>query len=565
MVQGVGGTGSSGSISNLTEYQVYYPMYQRYIKANNSNLSFESWLIKEGYLVNFNQKVENYIETGNSEVGDGSQGNTINAHRHLSNGSGAIFQSEDEDCYYEFDYDSGTYRKIEGNEAVAKALGIPDGNNIDTIKFGYNSAVITDYTFGNLDDGQDSKTYALAGKYGGVTYVNQEFDIHYILNALLMDPSDPQYQIAKAAFDDLCANTSQWLPQSDLDELDAIALQYGTNSLEYKSKLQEVLLKNLDQANEWVEEHSHVKNPNTGSLTETGQTEGSTSTDGTNNSTTEEEGSIPSYDKNSAMNSAGVLDDYTQGTWTSRKISWKNDAGKDTDKCREMAKSEAVAYATSVLDQLESSLASQMGEEYTEEIQQYLAKAKTTALGNTDAWLSTDWHKAMLGKNRGYTATCNTKVLIDNFFKEFDSLCQNKGKTTEEVEAEKKAAEEKAAKEEAAYKDLYNTNMVSVGTEAGVNKDIQVVNVNSAAEIKAKAESDILDPIKNKIISKYSGQIPASDLQTMLDNAANAALTDCTEWATTSNNYVYTIDADKLISTFDENIKTLIKNKGYNF
>ncbi len=574
MVQGVGGTGPSGSISNISAYQVYYPMYQQYLQNNSSEtqLDFESWLIMKGYIKNFTQQVENYLETGDAKRDDANK-NTLDCNKQLSNSTGAIYQSEDEDTYYEFDWDSGTYKILNGKDAIAKALGMPEGKNIDTINFGYQSAVITDYTFGNLDDGQDTTIQNLYGKYGNVVYTNQEFDIHYILNALLMDETDPQYVIAKGIFDDLCKNTSQWLPDSELEELNNIAAQYGTNSAEYKAKLQEVLLANLDQAQEWVEEHTHVKNPNSGTLgtaQDATGTDGSTegTTDGTTDGEDSTTGEVPSYNKETVMNSAGVLDDYTQGTWTSNKISWKNDAGKDTDKCREMAKSEAVAYATDILTQIETTLASQMGEQYTTEIQNYVAKAKTTVLADTDSWLSTEWHSAMLGKNRGHTSTCNTKVLIDNFFTEFDSLCVNKGKTTEEVEAEKKAAEEKAAQEKSAYQTLYNMDMNSTAQDAGINtdKDVQVVNATSAADIKSKAESSILVPLMDKIKSQLSGKgISDSDLNTFLNNAADIALSDCTEWATTSNNYVYNIDTDVLVSKFEEEVKKAVKAKGYDF
>ena len=65
-----------------------------------------------------------------------------------------------------------------------------------------------------------------------------------------MNPNDPQYQIAEGIFNDLVDNLYQWCPQSDIDALDEIAAQYGTESAEYKDKLKEVLLANLDQANE---------------------------------------------------------------------------------------------------------------------------------------------------------------------------------------------------------------------------------------------------------------------------------------------------------------------------
>lgn len=563
MVQGVGPTGNnSGSMSDIYLYNMYKKEWETYRKNHpESSMSFEDYLQMKGYLNYFNQQVENYVETGSTLQGDGQSGNTLSTSRMVANQTSSIYQGEDEETYYEFDYDSGTYRKIEGKEDVAKALGLSSEQNVDTIVFGYDSVAITDYTFGNLDDGQDSSSYRVNGKYSNVTLTNQEFDIHYILNALLMDPTDPQYQIAKGVFDDLCAHASQWLPDTDMDELDAVAAEYGTNSAEYKAKLQEILLKNLDQAQEWVEEHTHVKNTSaSGSLIEndttTDGTGGTDGTDGSENTT----GTIPDYDKSSVLNSAGLLADYTNNTiWQSEKV---NRSGKSQEECRSQALAKSSAYAESVLSQIESTLIAQLGDQCTEEIQKYIAKAKQTALENK-SWQSTEWHSAMLNKNKGFTSTCEVRTLVDIFFNEFNTLCQNKGKTNAEVEAEKKAAEEKAAREKSAYQSIYNTDYQSLASEVGANKDIQVVNASSAAEIQAKAESEILNPIKNKIIAQYAGTITASDLQNMLDNAATAALSDCTEWASTTNNYVYTIDSSLLISKFQENVKTIIQNKGY--
>lgn len=563
MVQGVGPTGNnSGSMSDIYLYNMYKKEWETYRKNHpESSMSFEDYLQMKGYLNYFNQQVENYVETGSTLQGDGQSGNTLSTSRMVANQTSSIYQGEDEETYYEFDYDSGTYRKIEGKEDVAKALGLSSEQNVDTIVFGYDSVAITDYTFGNLDDGQDSSSYRVNGKYSNVTLTNQEFDIHYILNALLMDPTDPQYQIAKGVFDDLCAHAGQWLPDTDMDELDAVAAEYGTNSAEYKAKLQEILLKNLDQAQEWVEEHTHVKNTSaSGSLIEndttTDGTGGTDGTDGSENTT----GTIPDYDKSSVLNSAGLLADYTNNTiWQSEKV---NRSGKSQEECRSQALAKSSAYAESVLSQIESTLIAQLGDQCTEEIQKYIAKAKQTALENK-SWQSTEWHSAMLNKNKGFTSTCEVRTLVDIFFNEFNTLCQNKGKTNAEVEAEKKAAEEKAAREKSAYQSIYNTDYQSLASEVGANKDIQVVNASSAAEIQAKAESEILNPIKNKIIAQYAGTITASDLQNMLDNAATAALSDCTEWASTTNNYVYTIDSSLLISKFQENVKTIIQNKGY--
>ncbi len=566
MVQGIGGAGNVQSLKNLSFYNTYYSEYSTYQRNHpDSQLSFEGYLSMVGKLGRFNELMENYLETGDPYSGDGTSGNTLSAARKVTNSSGTIYQSEDEETYYQFDYDAGTYTVLQGNEEIAKALGMAEGNNIDTINFGHKSASITDYTFGGLDDGQDSTTYRLNnGNYGGVNYTDQEFDIHYILNALLMDPSDPQYVIAKNIFDDLSKNANQWCPQSDMDELNEVAAQYGTDSAEYKAKLQEVLLKNLDQANEWVEEHTHVENVNSGSLEEVDDSQGTDGTQGTTGSDSGDEstGTVPDYDKSVVLDGAGILSDYTNNTvWKSEKV---NRSNKSQDECRNQALAKSSAYAESVLNNVISSLQTQLGDQYTEEIQEYISKAKELALSD-NSWQDTQWHKAVLNKNKGFTSTCEVKTLVDKFFEEFNTLCANKGKSTAEVEAEKKAEEEKAEREKAGYQNVYNADFGSLAQEAGADEDVQVVNASSAADIKAKAESEIIVPLKNKLVTKYAGDIPASELEDLLDRAASATLSDCTDWATTTNNYVYTIDADKVISLFQDNVKQAIKNKGYEF
>ena len=581
MVQGVGPTGSGGSIRDLSAYQTYYPMYEQYCKTNKNNLSFEAWLRMKGYYTNFSNQVENYLETGNQTRGNENE-DTLNTNRHISNGTGAIYQSEDEETIYQFDWEDGTYKTITGKDEIAKTLGLPSSENIDTVKLGYMNAQIVDYTFGNLDDGQDRTTQDVYGNYANVTYDKQEFDIHYILNALLMDPTDPQYQIAKGIFDELCASTSQWLPDSDMEELDAVAQQYGTNSAEYKAKLQEILLKNLDQANEWIEDHTHVKNPNSvGQVGATEQVDGTTGTN-TEESTNPTADVAGSYDKNDVLYNTSLYSAYTTNeTSTCSSYGKKDDVineGKTNFANDARAKLEEVGNA------LKSQLQSSMGENYDSAvIDEYVQKAIQSTIDHFLSDIPTT------SKNNGHGGTYNAdedaytvefirktrrkgrigysnKNLIDYFFNEFDSLCTNNGKTAEEAAAEKAAAEKKAAQEKSAYQTLYNMQMSSLANEAGVNKDIQVVNVSSAADIQAEAENKILAPIMEKIKSKLAGKgIPDSDLQTVLDNAASAALADCTQWATTSNNYVYTIDTSELVSRFENNVKTIIKNKGYDF
>jgi hypothetical protein len=170
--------------------------------------------------------------------------------------------------------------------------------------------------------------------------------------------------------------------------------------------------------------------------------------------------------------------------------------------------------------------------------------------------------------DEGAQGVVDTGKMVEEFYKVFESLCENNGKTPAQVEAEKKAAEEKKAQETEAYKTLYNMDMKKTAKDAGVDpdKNIEVINAQSAADIKIKAEQQILNPLKAKIKAQMQGKgIPDSDLETMLNNAATAALSDCTEYSSTSDNYKYTINTSKLIDKFSENVKTIIKNKGYLF
>ena len=576
MVQGIGptGSGSGGSIKDLSAYQTYYPMYEAYCQNVDDNLSFEAWLIMKGYIKNFNQQVENYIETGNEQRGDESK-NTIDSNHHVSNGTGALYQSVDDDTYYEFDWESGTYKVITDKEDIADALGMPSGHNIDMINLGYMNAEITDITFGNLDDGQNSTTRDLYGNYANVSYTQQEFDIHYILDALLMNPNDPQYQIAKEIFDELCASTSQWLPDSDLEELNQIAEEFGVNSAEYKTRLQEILLANLDQAQEWVDDHAHVEYVDEGTLgsasdsTGTNGTTGTGSTEGTEGSSTTDVSSA--YDKSSVLDAAGALGAYTQGTYKTGLHS-KKDNNKNWDQAKTSAENEVIQYATSLLDSVATALASQLGEECTEEISNYISQAKTTALGNKGSWLSTestDYNFWKGAKNKGYYGKCNSKALIDAFFAEFDTLCKNNGKTSEEVAAEQQAAQQQAEQQKEVYKTLYETDIFAAAEDADVdkNEDVSVVLTdNSTTRIKEKALEEVLQPLMNQIKSKLSGKgMSDSEIEKILDGIATTTLSKTSQWASTSNYSTYTIDTEKLISIFESDVKSAVKAKGYSF
>ena len=581
MVQGVGGT--TGNLKDFYLYNVLYSNYQKHLKEYNSDISFESYLRLKGQLGKFNQALENFLETGNSYQGDGASGNTISDTRHVNNGNKTIYQSQDEETYYEFDFENGTYTIIQGTDEVAQALGFSTGDNVDTVDMGYKSASATDYTFGNLDDGQNSSTSYLVSGYGNVAYVKQEFDIHYILNALLMNPDDPQYQIAAGIFNDLCDNLTQWCPQSDIDALDEVAAQYGVDSAEYKEKLKEVLLTNLDQANEWVEDHAHVEySPQSAFTNSTDSTQDTTGANGTNGTNSDAAtGEVPSYSKTEVLENSGLLADYNSGNnWSGN---WYEEGGRgNKDKNIQSAKAETYAQIQAYVDQLINGLKATIGDAWTEEMEAAAQKAKEAVI-NTDIYSGGDEDicddgvikdsrigacdlKAAKGSDaRG---VINIKNLTDTFLNKFNEICENGGKTAEEVKAEQEAAAQAAEQKKGGYKALYDFDIDSAADDAGVPDTVTAVPTgsNQFSEIQKKAEDDVLKPIIDKMRSQLSGKgIPDAGLEEFLDNAATDALANPTKWATTTNNYTYTINSNKLIALFKDAVKAGVKSKGYEF
>lgn len=569
MVDGVG-SATTGSLRDFDLYNTYYSQYLAYNKNTGGTLSFEAYLRLKGRIGYFNEQLENFLETGNANHGDGVKGNTISDNRHVANGNKAIYQSQDEDTYYEFDFESGTYSIIQGSDEAAAALGF-GSNTVDTLDMGYKSATATDYTFGNLDDGQDSTTSYLVSGYGNVAYVQQEFDIHYILNALLMNPDDPQYQIAVGIFNDLFEHLTQWCPQSDLDALDEIAAQYGTNSAEYKNKLQEVMLANLDQANEWVEEHAHVKYTQESAFTQaTDSTQGADA-----NSTTEEtENQVPEYDMNSVLENSGLYDSYKSnynwcGGWHSGDQRW------------EAAANDAYAQMRVYIDSYASALIAEIGDAWTEEMDEYVQKAKEAVLNGffttQDEDICDDGHikngsvattDCKRRKAKDVRAVVSVTNLVNQFDAKFKELCANGGKTNEEVAAEKAAEQAAAEQKKSDYRSLFDMDFDSAADDAGVPDTVTVVPTGTYQfnEIKAKAEQDILEPLKNKIKSQFSGSnIPEDELEKLLENATTDALRYPDEWATKTSDYTYIINSNQLIDFFKDAVKTGIKAKGYEF
>ena len=577
MVDGVG-SATTGSLRDFDLYNQYYSEYLAYNQNTGGTLSFEAYLRLKGRIGYFNEQLENFLETGNANHGDGVKGNTISDNRHVANGNKAIYQSQDEDTYYEFDFESGTYSIIQGSDEAAVALGF-GSNTVDTLDMGYKSATATDYTFGNLDDGQDSTTSYLVSGYGNVAYVQQEFDIHYILNALLMNPDDPQYQIAAGIFNDLLEHLTQWCSQADIDALDQVAAQYGTNSAEYKNKLQEVMLANLDQANEWVEEHAHVKYTQESAFTQ--PTDSTQGTDGTNGAGESSENQVPEYSKTDVLEAAGLLSDYNaNNNWCGN---WYEEGGKSNkDKNIQSAKAETYNQIQVYVDGLINALKATIGDAWTEEMEAAAKKAKD-ALINTDIYSGGDEDICDNGvvkdsrvaacdlkarKGQDARGVINIKNLADTFLNKFNEICQNGGKTAEEVQAEQQAAAQAAEQKKSAYKALYDFDIDSAADDAGVPDTVTVVPTGTYQfnEIKAKAEQDILEPLKAKIKSQFAGSnIPEDELEEFLDNAATDALRYPDEWATKTSDYTYIINSNKLIDFFKDAVKTGIKAKGYEF
>lgn len=552
-------TSSVGSIKNLPIYQQYYQYYQEYNQKNNRNLTFDAYLDLAGYKQYFLEQIENYIETGNPNGGDGKKGNTISNTRYINNGNSSIYQSADDETYYEFDFDKGTYTVHQGNDSVAALLGL-SGKDYDTIQFGYQTANVTNYTFGDLEDGQDSSTIKDNSPYFyNVSYNTQEFDIHYVLNGLLMNPDDPQYQIATEIFNNLIDTMHQWCPQSDLQALDAIAAQYGTESAEYKEKLKEVILNNLDQANEWIEDHDHLEYKVDASVNLGAEQEGGT-----------QENKPPEYDKTKVLSAAGLSGLYNSDyMWSG---GWHEKGSKD--ECQERAKGDAITQLSAYISQLATALRAQIGDAWTQEMEDYLAKVEAYIYDGffitddedicdngkikTNDWATTDCKG---GGGGDFRAIISVQNLTDAFFAEFDRLCKAGGKTQAEIDAEKAEKEKKKSN----YQSLYGANLNSIATSAGI-KDVTVVPTgsNQYYDIQEKAESEVVQPLIDELKGKYPN-IPEAELLELLEAAGTAALANPNAWATTTNNYTYTIDADALIDIFEEYVKEGIKSKGYEF
>ena len=182
---------------------------------------------------------------------------------------------------------------------------------------------------------------------------------------------------------------------------------------------------------------------------------------------------------------------------------------------------------------------------------------------NSNYWAGTDRKGCNAKKS---CAVVSVKGTIDKFFEVFDSLCGNK--TEAQKAAEQQAAAQEAEQKKSGYKALYDFDIDSAADDAGVPDTVTVVPTgsNQFSEIQKKAEDDVLKPIIDKMRSQLSGKgVPDDELEELLDNAATDALANPNKWATTSNNYTYTINSNQLIDLFKDAVKTGIKAKGYEF
>ena len=235
---------------------------------------------------------------------------------------------------------------------------------------------------------------------------------------------------------------------------------------------------------------------------------------------------------------------------------------------------------TTILTNLINSLQLTLGDAYTDEVAAYAQQAVNAVLGgfvitedegiiddqkikNGNYWAGTDRKGCNAKKS---CAVVSVKGTIDKFFEVFDSLCGNK--TEAQKAAEQQAAAQEAEQKKGGYKSLYDFDIDSAADDADVPESVTAVPTgsNQFNEIQKKAEDDILKPIMDKMRSQLSGKgIPDDELDEFLDNAATDALANPNKWATTSNNYTYTINSNALIDLFKDAVKAGVKSKGYEF
>lgn len=475
---------SVGSMANNSYYQTLYNNYLELKKTMGGELSFQSYLRKLN--VDYStvmQGFENVIETGDARKGDGVDGNTISNSRHVNGENNTqMYQTEDQEGFYDINWDTGEYKYMTDTQEVAKTLGLDTDNyQFDTIVFGAGSAEVTDFVFSNLSDGQQREEYTVNGSYRNITYAVQEFDPCYILDSALQDATDEEYQKALNNWEYLSATVTQWITDAELEALNELE----PNSAEYKQALIDLILEKLDQTQSFGD-HTHVENKNAVDAIEniTGTETGVTDS---------ESGTVPEYDRSQVMYNSSISNDYTSG------VSRATDTRSED---KQKVKSEALSMAQSDLNAAASALKAQLGDQLTDAISAYIDKAIQNTLQylseNTRQWqCGGDYRMSTTDDRLGYgdrhdgkdkvRGVYNVQAVVNHFFDEFNTLCANNGKSSAEVQAE--AEEKERLKGE--YQTFYNFNVKSVTVEG--TKSEYTVSM-TGGNYKNDAKNNVIDP-----------------------------------------------------------------------
>lgn len=549
---------SVGSMANNSYYQTLYNNYLELKKTMGGELSFQSYLRKLN--VDYStvmQGFENVIETGDARKGDGVDGNTISNSRHVNGENNTqMYQTEDQEGFYDINWDTGEYKYMTDTQEVAKTLGLDTDNyQFDTIVFGAGSAEVTDFVFSNLSDGQQREEYTVNGSYRNITYAVQEFDPCYILDSALQDATDEEYQKALNNWEYLSATVTQWITDAELEALNELE----PNSAEYKQALIDLILEKLDQTQSFGD-HTHVENKNAVDAIEniTGTETGVTDS---------ESGTVPEYDRSQVMYNSSISNDYTSG------VSRATDTRSED---KQKVKSEALSMAQSDLNAAASALKAQLGDQLTDAISAYIDKAIQNTLQylseNTRQWqCGGDYRMSTTDDRLGYgdrhdgkdkvRGVYNVQAVVNHFFDEFNTLCANNGKSSAEVQAE--AEEKERLKGE--YQTFYNFNVKSVTVEG--TKSEYTVSM-TGGNYKNDAKNNVIDPYKEaaiKAIKQKCPNISESQIEKIINAAAESTLSK-TSWVTTNGNIAtggtYTINTDKLLDEFNAQIKAAIKASG---
>lgn len=553
---------SVNSLANNPIYQAHYALYQKMKAQRGGDLTFPQYLT----LLNVDassviQGFENVIETGDYSKGDGVAGNTLSHDRFVIGNNGSskeIYQTQDQDGYYDIDWETGNYEYI-NTQDVAGRLGLDTENyNYDTIIFGRGKAEITDFTFGGLDDGQNREEYNINGAYSGISYAVQEFDPCYILDQSLQDPSDPEYQKALKNWEYLSSTADQWMSDADFAKLEGL----DPSSVEYKQALIDIILDKLDQVKSFSD-HAHVENkPPVTAPDDTTNGDNSTG-DGDDSSVNQ----VPNYDRNEVMNNTSIYGDYVAG------------ATRVTDQRTDdipAIMSEATEKVRADLNEAANALRKQLGDGLTAEMDAYINKAILQTIdymvnnsqgfhaSDGDYNRNTDTIDTGRRKNsHDRRASYNIKNAVNRFFSTFDQLCASGGKSQAQVDAEN-AQKEKLKGE---YKSFYDFNVKSLDvTDSNVKSEYTVSM--TGGNYKQDAKDKVLTPYANKLTSTIKGKCPnltEAQIKSIVDSALTSTLTK-SGWVEANGNIstggTYTINTDKLLDEFNAQIKAAIKASG---